>query len=127
MEAHALEAALIRKARGKLDQLGPYFYRVVHRVPPDERCHDGRDTAGTRAHVEEGEAAPQLERLERARVDRRRREVHHARRAWLGSERPVRVALARLRSDAVGPTIDRGEGRLDRGACERAHLLQPLH
>jgi len=72
VEAHALQAALVREARGELDQPRPQLDGVVHRVPPDERRHDGGEPAGARAHVEEGEAGPQLERLERARVDRRR-------------------------------------------------------
>ena len=69
VEAHALQAALVREARGELDQPRPQLDGVVHRVPPDERRHDGGEPARARAHVEEGEAGPQLERLERARVD----------------------------------------------------------
>ena len=127
MEAHALQAALVRQARGELDQPRPQLDGVVHRVTPDERRHDGREPAGARAHVEEGEAGPQLERLERARVDRRRREVHDAPRAQLRPEGTIRVAFSPLRSDAVGPTVDLGKCRLDNWAGERARLLQPLH
>ena len=110
---------------------GGGFEATIVETPPDsgfEASHHSGDAAGARAHVEKRQTSAQLERLERARVDRRRREVHDAPRARLGSEGPVGVALLIvLSTDAVHPAVNRGEGRLDRGTGERARFLQPLH